>query len=116
MFVTDFHLDWQAVKKNQYENDPLLLACGVSVEKQFMQIAGRVLEPPKVDGACFITKGLCKLFDFSKNHWRHIYQHFSVHSMQLKVGRGQDCLPDDGRWTFKNKVSLTIDAHFYCLP
>ncbi|XP_010688916.2 protein argonaute 16 [Beta vulgaris subsp. vulgaris] len=57
-----------AVKKNQYENDPLLLACGVSVEKQFMQIAGRVLEPPK-----------------------------------LKVGRGQDCLPDDGRWTFKNK-------------
>lgn len=60
-----------AVKKNQYENDPLLVACGISVEKQFMQIAGRVLEPPK-----------------------------------LKVGRGQDCMPDDGRWTFKNKQFL----------
>ncbi|KAL2938774.1 Protein argonaute 16 [Bienertia sinuspersici] len=59
------------VKNNQYENDPLLVACGISLEKQFMQIAGRVLEPPK-----------------------------------LKVGRGQDCMPDDSRWTFKNKQFL----------
>ncbi|XP_021865025.1 protein argonaute 16 isoform X2 [Spinacia oleracea] len=57
-----------AVKNNQYESDPLLVACGISVEKQFMQIAGRVLEPPK-----------------------------------LKFGRSQDCMPEDGRWTFKNK-------------
>uniref|UniRef100_A0A803LRK3 Uncharacterized protein n=1 Tax=Chenopodium quinoa TaxID=63459 RepID=A0A803LRK3_CHEQI len=60
-----------AVKNNQYENDPLLVACGISIEKQFMQIAGRVLEPPK-----------------------------------LKVGRGQDCMPEDGRWNFKNKQFL----------
>nr|ATG34093.1 argonaute 16 [Suaeda salsa] len=60
-----------AIKNNQYENDPLLVASGISVEKQFMQIAGRVLAPPK-----------------------------------LKVGKGQDCIPDDGRWTFKNKQFL----------
>ncbi|XP_057522848.1 protein argonaute 16-like isoform X2 [Amaranthus tricolor] len=60
-----------AVKNNQYENDPFLGACGISVEKQFMKIAARVLEPPK-----------------------------------LKVGRGQDCMPDEGRWNFKNKQFL----------
>ncbi|XP_074307766.1 protein argonaute 6-like [Silene latifolia] len=60
-----------AMENRDYENDPLLATCGVSVEKKFMHISGRVLEAPK-----------------------------------LKVGKGEDCFPCDGRWTFKNKQFL----------
>lgn len=60
-----------AVKNNQYENDSMLAVCGISIEKQFVQITGRVLEAPK-----------------------------------LKVGRGEDCTPCNGRWNLKNKQFL----------
>ncbi|KAK9676555.1 hypothetical protein RND81_11G084800 [Saponaria officinalis] len=60
-----------AVENSHYENDPLLATCGISIEKTFMHISGRVLEAPK-----------------------------------LKVGKGEDCSPSDGRWTFKNKQFL----------
>ncbi|KAL9244297.1 hypothetical protein vseg_018089 [Gypsophila vaccaria] len=59
------------VENSHYKNDPLLATCGISIEKTFMHVSGRVLEAPK-----------------------------------LKVGKGEDCSPSDGRWTFKNKQFL----------
>lgn len=38
----------QAMKNYCYDDDPLLSACGISVEKQLTQVDGRVLEAPKV--------------------------------------------------------------------
>nr|GMD81033.1 protein argonaute 16-like [Ipomoea batatas] len=60
-----------AVKNYCYDDDPLLAACGISTEKQLMQVEGRVLDTPK-----------------------------------LKVGNGEDCIPHNGRWNFKNKQVL----------
>nr|GMD30117.1 protein argonaute 16 [Ipomoea batatas] len=37
-----------AVKNYCYDDDPLLAACGISTEKQLMQVEGRVLDTPKV--------------------------------------------------------------------
>ncbi|KAL6535929.1 Protein argonaute 16 [Orobanche hederae] len=37
-----------AVGNYRYDEDPLLVACGISIEKQLTQIDGRVLEPPKL--------------------------------------------------------------------
>lgn len=31
-----------------HDDDPVLAACGISIEKQLTQVEGRVLEPPKV--------------------------------------------------------------------
>lgn len=39
---------FQAVRNYRYDSDPLLADCGISIEKQFIQVPGRVLEPPKV--------------------------------------------------------------------
>ncbi|GMG98718.1 hypothetical protein Nepgr_000558 [Nepenthes gracilis] len=56
----------------QYDNEPLLAACGILIEKQFMQVGGRILEAPK-----------------------------------LKVGKGEDCIPRNGRWNFNNKQFIS---------
>ncbi|KAG5545651.1 hypothetical protein RHGRI_017960 [Rhododendron griersonianum] len=37
-----------AVKNYRYDDDPLLAACGISIEKQLTQVDGRVLEAPKL--------------------------------------------------------------------
>ncbi|XP_009769203.1 protein argonaute 16 [Nicotiana sylvestris] len=37
-----------AVRDYSYDDDPLLATCGVSIEKQLIQINGRVLEAPKL--------------------------------------------------------------------
>lgn len=37
-----------AVRNYHYDNDPLLAECGISIEKQFTQVDGRVLESPKL--------------------------------------------------------------------
>ncbi|XP_051151747.1 protein argonaute 16 [Andrographis paniculata] len=37
-----------AVKNCNYENDPLLLSCGISIEKHLSQVDGRVLDAPKL--------------------------------------------------------------------
>ncbi|XP_015881205.3 protein argonaute 16 [Ziziphus jujuba] len=37
-----------AVRNYRYDNDPLLAACGISIEKQLTQVNGRVLETPKL--------------------------------------------------------------------
>ncbi|XP_019159475.1 PREDICTED: protein argonaute 16 [Ipomoea nil] len=37
-----------AVKNYCYDDDPLLAACGISTEKQLMQVEGRVLDAPKL--------------------------------------------------------------------
>ncbi|ONI18322.1 hypothetical protein PRUPE_3G209300 [Prunus persica] len=37
-----------AVKKYQYDDDPMLATCGISIEKQLTQVNGRVLETPKL--------------------------------------------------------------------
>ncbi|XP_052208551.1 protein argonaute 16 [Diospyros lotus] len=37
-----------ALKNCSYDDDPLLAACGISIEKQLTQVDGRVLEAPKL--------------------------------------------------------------------
>lgn len=37
-----------AVRDYSYDDDPFLVACGISIEKQLIQINGRVLEAPKL--------------------------------------------------------------------
>ncbi|XP_058220403.1 protein argonaute 16 [Rhododendron vialii] len=37
-----------AIKNYRYDDDPLLAACGISIEKQLTQVDGRVLEAPKL--------------------------------------------------------------------
>ncbi|KMZ69032.1 Protein argonaute 16 [Zostera marina] len=58
-----------ALSENRYDEDPMLSACGISIEKQLVQFNGRVLNPPK-----------------------------------LKVGKKEDCIPNNGRWNFNNKT------------
>lgn len=48
-FVLAADLILQAVRNYRYDNDPLLAACGISIEKQLTQVNGRVLETPKVN-------------------------------------------------------------------
>ncbi|PON87801.1 Exonuclease/helicase-like [Trema orientale] len=37
-----------AVRNYRYDSDPLLVDCGISIEKQFTQLDGRILEAPKL--------------------------------------------------------------------
>lgn len=37
-----------ALKSNNYDSDPMLRACGISISTQFTQVDGRVLQPPKL--------------------------------------------------------------------
>ncbi|KAG8640547.1 hypothetical protein MANES_13G066164v8 [Manihot esculenta] len=48
-----------ALKNYRYDDDTVLSACGVSIEKQLMQVDGRVLETPKVGNSedCFPRNG-----------------------------------------------------------
>ncbi|KAK4477948.1 hypothetical protein RD792_017213 [Penstemon davidsonii] len=39
---------WQALKMNNYDAEPLLQSCGVSINNSFTQVEGRVLQPPKI--------------------------------------------------------------------
>ncbi|MED6120044.1 Protein argonaute 16 [Stylosanthes scabra] len=64
-----------AVGNNFYDDDPVLAACGISIEKKLAQVEGRVLDPPK-----------------------------------LKVGKNDDCFPNNGRWSF-NKKTLLQPSH-----
>lgn len=47
------------MKKYQYDDDPMLATCGISIEKQLIQVNGRVLETPKVNSFC-IFGGVCR--------------------------------------------------------
>uniref|UniRef100_A0A0D6R7G7 Piwi domain-containing protein n=1 Tax=Araucaria cunninghamii TaxID=56994 RepID=A0A0D6R7G7_ARACU len=38
----------KAMFQNDYNSDPLLRACNINVDRQLMQIEGRILEPPKL--------------------------------------------------------------------
>ncbi|XP_058787186.1 protein argonaute 16 [Vicia villosa] len=60
-----------ALGNSSYEDDAVLAACGISIDKQFTPVDGRVLETPK-----------------------------------LKVGKNEDCFPNNGRWNFKKKTLL----------
>ncbi|CAK8567057.1 unnamed protein product [Lathyrus sativus] len=60
-----------AIGNSCYEDDAVLAACGISIDKQFTPVDGRVLETPK-----------------------------------LKVGKSEDCFPNNGRWNFKKKTLL----------
>ncbi|KAK2389084.1 protein argonaute [Trifolium repens] len=60
-----------AIGNSCYDDDAVLAACGISIDKQFTPVEGRVLETP-----------------------------------QLKVGKNEDCFPNNGRWNFKNKTLL----------
>lgn len=48
--VTLSYFFWllQALKINNYDAEPVLRACGVSINSSFTQVEGRVLQPPKV--------------------------------------------------------------------
>ncbi|OMP10379.1 Argonaute/Dicer protein, PAZ [Corchorus olitorius] len=50
-----------AVRSNQYDEDPLLSECGISIGKQLTEVDGRVLETPKLKvgerDTCFPNKG-----------------------------------------------------------
>lgn len=41
-------LIWQAMRNCRFDSDPLLAACGISIEKQLTQVEGRILEAPRV--------------------------------------------------------------------
>ncbi|RXH89914.1 hypothetical protein DVH24_032271 [Malus domestica] len=74
--VTDIAL--QAMKKYQYDNDPVLATCGISINKDLTQVKGRVLETPKVNchfiyGLCGVGGGICDL-DIS-NELNRLYRH-----------------------------------------
>ncbi|XP_012571791.1 protein argonaute 16-like [Cicer arietinum] len=60
-----------AIGNSCYDDDAVLAACGISVNKQFTPVEGRVLETPK-----------------------------------LKVGKNEDCFPNNGRWNFNKKTLL----------
>lgn len=36
------------MRSHGYNDDPVLAACGISIEKQLTQVEGRILEAPKV--------------------------------------------------------------------
>lgn len=48
MAVSCFLDYFQAVENYNYDEDPLLVSCGISIEKQLTRIDGRVLDAPKV--------------------------------------------------------------------
>ncbi|RXH85810.1 hypothetical protein DVH24_014394 [Malus domestica] len=55
-----FDLLLQAMKKYQYDDDPVLATCGISINKDLTQVKGGVLETPKVN--CHFIYGLCGVF------------------------------------------------------
>ena len=42
------HLILQALRNYRYDEDPVLAECGIFIEKQLVQVDGRILETPKV--------------------------------------------------------------------
>ncbi|KAH0918445.1 hypothetical protein HID58_026105 [Brassica napus] len=58
----------KALKVSNYDTEPLLRSCGISISSNFTQVEGRVLQAPK-----------------------------------LKMGRGDELFPRNGRWNFNNK-------------
>lgn len=85
----------QSVGKYRYDQDPLLSACGISIEKQLTKFHGRVLDAPMVIYVSPVT--------FFSAPIRTFYLSFSCH-LQLKVGNDENCIPRDGRWNFNHKV------------
>lgn len=53
---------WQAVKNYRYDDDPVLAACGISIEKQLTQVDGCVLEEPKVVKEYILIYELANIF------------------------------------------------------
>lgn len=48
----------QALKRNNYDTEPMLRACGVAINPNFTQVEGRVLPAPKVLlFTCEVTPG-----------------------------------------------------------
>lgn len=46
----------QALKINNYDGEPMLRACGVSIGNSFTQVDGRVLPAPKVSAVFTFVK------------------------------------------------------------
>jgi eukaryotic translation initiation factor 2C len=42
------NVNWQVLKRSSYDTEPMLSACGISIAQGFTQVAGRVLQAPKV--------------------------------------------------------------------
>lgn len=110
------HLIRQAVRNCRFDSDPLLAACGISIEKQLTQVDGRVLEAPRVKFEFVLkdvsyTKSIinCILillqvgFPNQNLSYDFLLLEF-IFILQLKFGKGEDCIPQNGRWNYYNKV------------
>lgn len=111
------HLIRQAVRNCRFDSDPLLAACGISIEKQLTQVDGRVLEAPRVKFEFVLkdvtsyTKSItnCILILLQVGFPNQILSYDFlllefIFNLQLKFGKGEDCIPQNGRWNYHNKV------------
>ncbi|ONK63090.1 uncharacterized protein A4U43_C07F11320 [Asparagus officinalis] len=98
-----------ALKHNNYDADPMLRACGVSISSQFTQVDGRILPAPKVLFACILCKRTIVMLIYLYDQIIALLSCLSLFNviicslLQLKVGNGEDFLPRNGRWNFNNK-------------
>ena len=88
---------------SNYDTEPLLRSCGISISSNFTQVEGRVLQAPKV---CVQLLGW--LFKIVLLHIVNILCVF--YDWQLKMGRGDELFPRNGRWNFNNKVLFLLSA------
>lgn len=102
VLTLDHSLCGQSLNDNRYDKDPMLNACGVSIDKRMTKLTGRVLNCPVVTIYllfCFLSSSiytnlLVKIFTFKL-----------LKLPQLKVGNTEDCIPRNGRWNFVHKVA-----------
>lgn len=107
VLTLDHSLCGQSLNDNRYDKDPLLNACGVSIDKRMTKLTGRVLNCPVVTIYllfCFLpssiyTNLLVKIFTFKL-----------LKLPQLKAGNMEDCIPRNGRWNFVHKVA---SCHYF---
>ena len=55
--------------KYLYDEDPLLSACGISIEKQLMKFDGRVLKAPKVPFVTLVKQNLSAFIHTFTSHF-----------------------------------------------
>jgi hypothetical protein len=85
---------------NNYDSEPMLRECGISIAREFMQIDGRVLQAPQVGSLhrmFFIAYILCRPFVAV-----HLIESLNV---QLSAARGKELYTSNGRWNFNKDVS-----------
>lgn len=94
----------KALNLNNYDAEPLLKACGISISRNFTQVDGRVLQAPKV----LMFSGFTSLYSLSMFCLCLLS---GFHLLQLKAGNGEDFFARNGRWNFNNKVFFCIKMY-----